>query len=326
MIAKIAVAAATFAIDKPYSYCIPQGMVLLPGQRVSVPFGRGNRRTEGIVLSVEEGIPEGLKCVETCLDPEPILSRTMLQMAAFIRDRYFCTFYDAVRAMLPAGLNAQNRQIFRLTEDRSWKEKSPRQPEAMAVLQQLEALGGSAGEEVLQGAAADEDAFQGAIRYLLRKKWISDASNFKIQAKDKTEKIATLAVPAEEAMAYAAQCMRAPMQRAVLELLCSIGSGAVKEICYFTGAGTPTVKRLEKLGYLVLSDRQVLRCREIKPAVLDGPMVLNEEQEAAFLGLRAQLEDPNPGAALLYGVTGSGKTAVYLKLIQSCLRLFFIQI
>ena len=53
MVAKIAVSAATFAIDKPYSYLIPEGMTLLPGMRVQVPFGKGNKRTEGIVLSVE---------------------------------------------------------------------------------------------------------------------------------------------------------------------------------------------------------------------------------------------------------------------------------
>ena len=52
MIAKIAVSAATFAIDKPYSYAIPEGMVLEPGQRVTVPFGRGNRQSEGVVLSI----------------------------------------------------------------------------------------------------------------------------------------------------------------------------------------------------------------------------------------------------------------------------------
>ena len=63
MIGKIAVSAANFAIDKPYSYWIPRDMTLAPGQRVTVPFGRGNRRAEGVVLSVEEGSREGLKTV-----------------------------------------------------------------------------------------------------------------------------------------------------------------------------------------------------------------------------------------------------------------------
>ena len=68
MIAKIAVSAANFAIDKHYSYRIPEEMVLQPGQRVQLPFGRANRRCEGIVLAVEPGEVTGLKPVELCLD------------------------------------------------------------------------------------------------------------------------------------------------------------------------------------------------------------------------------------------------------------------
>ena len=110
------------------------------------------------------------------------------------------------------------------------------------------------------------------------------------------------------------------MQRQVLELLCSVGSAAVKDLCYFTGASTATVNRLEKLGYLTLSQRPVLRCREIRPAKLSGPLVLNEEQQACFEGLASRMAQEEPGVALLYGVTGSGKTSVYIRLIQTCLE------
>ena len=92
MIAKIAVSAATFAIDKPYSYHVPEGMRLLPGSRVTVPFGRGNRRCEGVVLTLEEGEDRALKAVERCLDEMPVLTPYLLRLAAFLRERYFCTF------------------------------------------------------------------------------------------------------------------------------------------------------------------------------------------------------------------------------------------
>ena len=111
----------------------------------------------------------------------------------------------------------------------------------------------------------------------------------------------------------------AAMQKSVLELMCSVGSVAVKELCYFTGASIATVNRLEKLGYLMLTERPVLRCREIRPAKLEGPLVLNEDQCVCFEGLSNQMEQENPGVALLYGVTGSGKTSVYIKLIQHAL-------
>ena len=320
MIGKIAVSAANYAIDKPYSYLIPEGMELQPGMRVMVPFGRGNRAAEGVVLAVESGSEPGLKTVEQCLDQHPVLSDTMLRLAAFLRERYFCTFYDAIRAMLPAGLWFQSKETVSLTEDRSWKENCKRQPDALALLRFLEDCGGQTEESSLRQILPEEESFRNALRYLVRKKWVVTQTDFLRRTGDKTEQIATLAVSAEEAMEYAAgRPKSAAMQRSVLELMCSVGSVAVKELCYFTGAKSATVKRLTDLGYLKLTDRPVLRCREIKPVQLDGPLVLNEEQQTAYEGLFRQMTEAQPGAALLYGVTGSGKTSVYLKLIQSCL-------
>ena len=321
MIGKIAVSAANFAIDKPYSYWIPQDMALAPGQRVMVPFGRANRRTEGIVLTVEPGSEDKLKPVESCLDDGPILTETQLRLAAFLRERYFCTFFDAIRVMLPAGLWFRTRLTVSLTEDRSWKDKTIRKEGAAELLELLENLGGTAQEEALRNLISDEDSLREVLSYLRQKKWITCQTDFLRKTQDKSEKIATLAQSPEETMAYAASRPRsAAMQRQVLELLCSVGSAAVKDVCYFTGASTATVNRLEKLGYLTLSQRPVLRCREIRPAKLSGPLVLNEEQQACFEGLASQMAQEEPGVALLYGVTGSGKTSVYIRLIQTCLE------
>ena len=320
MIAKIAVSAATFAIDKPYSYLVPQGMELMPGMRVMVPFGRSNRRTEGVVLALAEGPEAGLKAVDRSLDDQAVLSDTMLRLAAFMRERYFCTFFDAIRVMLPAGLWFQTKETYALTEDLSWQENLPRQDCGLEILQLLQDMGGRAEEPFLRSAIHREAEFDKAVSYLLRKKWITISRDFQKKTSDKTEQIATLAVDPEEAMAFASSRPRsAAMQRAVLSLMCSIGSGAVKEICYFTGASPATVRRLAELGYLALSQREVLRCRQIQPVQLDGPLVLNPEQQAAFEGLQAQMEANVPGAALLHGVTGSGKTSVYIQLIRACL-------
>lgn len=321
MIGKIAVSAANFAIDKPYSYWIPQDMALAPGQRVMVPFGRANRRTEGIVLTVEPGSEDKLKPVESCLDDGPILTETQLRLAAFLRERYFCTFFDAIRVMLPAGLWFRTRLTVSLTEDRSWEDKTIRKEGAAELLELLENLGGTAQEEALRNLIPDEDTLREVLSYLRQKKWITCQTDFLRKTQDKSEKIATLAQSPEETMAYAASRPKsAAMQRQVLELLCSVGSAAVKDVCYFTGASAATVNRLEKLGYLTLSQRPVLRCREIRPAKLSGLLVLNEEQQACFEGLASQMAQEEPGVALLYGVTGSGKTSVYIRLIQTCLE------
>ena len=320
MIAKIAVAAATFAIDKPYSYRVPEDMHLQPGIRVQVPFGRGNRRTEGVVLALEPGNDESLKTIDCSLDEAPVLTQHMLRLAAFMRERYFCTLFDAVRPMLPAGLWFKTKNVISLTADRSWQEKKLRQPDAAALLQLLQDLGGQAEEEALRQALPDADRLEAALSYLLRKKWITAQTDFLNRMGDKTEQIATLASSAEEALEYAAHRPRsASQQKAVLELLCSLGSVAVKELCYFTGAKPATVRRLADLGYISLSQKPVLRCREIRPAQVEGPLELNKEQQAAFDGLSRQMEGEHPGCALLYGVTGSGKTSVYLKLIRYAL-------
>ncbi len=320
MVAKIAVSEAPFAIDKPFSYLVPPEMDLKVGMRVMVPFGRGNRKVEGVVLELADESGENLKTVESRLDETPLLSHRMLQLASFMRNRYFCSFYDCLRVMLPGALWFRTENTFRLATSISEQELPCRNADARVILRLLQDLGGEAKETVLRKAIVEENAFRTAVSYLLRKKWIVSQTGFLQNLGDKTEKIATLASSVEEAMDYASRRPKsASMQKSVLELMCSIGSVSVKELCYYTGASLVTVKRLANLGYLELSDKPVLRCREIRPAVLDGPLVLNAEQTTALEGLKAQASAEQPGTALLYGVTGSGKTAVYLKLIEYCL-------
>ncbi len=317
MIARIAVDAAVYAIDRPWSYRVPEGMALEPGMRVLVPFGRGDRRSEGIVLALEEGSEDGLKPVESCLDDEALLREEDLHVAAFVRERCYCTFYTAIRAMLPAGLWFRRMQHVSLVPG---ARAGTLGEDAAALSTLLQSLGGEADYSALRKQFQGEDRLQKALRELTQKKLASVRLDLSRMVGDKIERLAVLAVDAEEAMAYVARKRgSAPMQRAVLELLCTIGSGSTKEICYFTGATMATLRRLETLGYLTLQDAPVSRLAPVEP-VKAGPLALTEEQRRAFEGLCAQWSQEKPGAALLYGVTGSGKTAVYLKLIERCLE------
>lgn len=318
MTAKIAVSAAVFAIDKPYTYKIPESLTVQPGVRVLVPFGRGNRRCEGVVLAVDEDEPAGLKAIEQVLDEAPVLSPEQLRMAAFIRERYFCTYYDAVKAILPAGLWFQaNEQYTVVPAPRAEEERNA---DAAAVLQAIEELGGSASYQTLHEQFPDEAALRAALRYLKAKSRLTSQLELQQRASEKTERMAELAVPAEQAAQYAARKQRAaPLQAGVLNLLCVVGSGSCREIASLTGAGTQTLRRLEKLGYVRLYEREVLRTPAFTPVEPRPAPTLNAQQQDAFDGMMRQLASRKPGAALLYGVTGSGKTAVYIRLIDAVL-------
>ena len=119
LLAKVALSSAIYAIDKPYDYLIPPDLrdTLQPGMRVIVPFGRGNRRTDGMVLAVRrENREEQLKQIIAALDDQPVLDSFGLKLALWIREQYFCTVYDAIKAMLPAGLYFSLKDSYHIIE------------------------------------------------------------------------------------------------------------------------------------------------------------------------------------------------------------------
>lgn len=320
MIAQIAVSAAIYAIDKPYSYWVPPQLSVAPGMRVLVPFSQGNRRVEGMVLAVTDGEETGLKSVAAVLDETPVLSESLLHLAAFLRERYFCTFYDAVKAMLPAGLwfSVQEEWTLEVPVDEAKVAKSHR--DALAILQAAADRGGVIRAQELR-QAVDPALLERYLPYLQNKHYLRSNRTFDRRVRDKSEEIASLAVPWEEAVQYAQSKARsAPMQREVLTLLAQLGSVSAKELCYFTGATMATVRRLERLGFLSLSLRPVFRTPLPPPGDPVPLPVLNESQNAAYTGLAALQDREKPGAALLYGVTGSGKTSVYVRLIARTLE------
>ncbi len=317
MIGKIAVSAAIYAIDKPYDYLVPEEAQV--GQRVIVPFGRANKPTEGIILALEPGEREKLKSVSSLLDPQPLLDDKALRLAAFLRERYFCTFYEAVKAVLPAGVWFQEQECYEIAGE-NWQEAIKRQPTALAVMQTVADLGGKAELQILR-KQFDEEALGKALAYLQKKKLLTCYSRRKQRIQDKTERIALLAVSNEEALRYAESKRKAaPLQAAVLELMATVGECAAKELCYFTGANSATLNRLEKLGFLAFAQEERLRISKVEPARLEGPLVLNIEQQRVYEGLKEQFSREKQPLALLYGVTGSGKTSVYIKLIYDCLE------
>ena len=325
-IAKIAVSAATYAIDRPYDYLIPDELTgtLRPGMRVAVPFGRGNRVGDGIVLSLaEREDTEKLKYVQALLDEEPVLDQAFIQLALWMREQYFCTVYDAIRVMLPAGLWFSLKDCWRIApgaDREAAYEAAGQSDRAKKLVELLFANHGWAemGKIRLAFGTADPGP---ALRRLAGQGVIVKETSAARGVGDKTEQVATLAMDPGDALAWLApKRKRAPLQYAVGETLCAGGETSAKELCYFTGASMTTLKALERQGVLKLSRREVYRRPELPELEQAPPIALNEEQQAAYEGLLALTKTGQPAAALLYGVTGSGKTQVYLRLIHTLLE------
>ena len=253
----VAVSNATFHFDKLYTYAVmpaQQDAVRL-GSMVLVPFGRGSRARMGVVLACDAE-PESSKLkylfdvapASACLTPE------LLKLVYFLKERTFCTYYEAVKAVIPYGAQYKSavaadgvtpvlqKQLTRHTENSyQLAGELPAKPKPTA--KQLAAVALLSGGPRTQGE--------------LEEKGIS---------------------------------------RAVLDNLCTKG---------------------------VLACTRVNRSIDLYASIplQNEPIVLTEEQQAAYGALLPHLEDTAPHSALLYGVTGSGKTLVFLKLIERCLQL-----
>ena len=323
-ITKVAVSAAPYSIDKPYDYLVPEELLetAVPGVRVTVPFGRGNRNSEGIILARTTGekLP-GLKPLKAVLDREPVLDRSGIELALWMRQRYFCTLFEAVKTILPAGLWYQFREVWHLAAgmDRiAADEACAKIKKAPAVLDVLFANGGSAGLDTLRDACGED---VGMTLKALQKAGVAVCeAAAKRKISDKTRRMVELAVSAEDALAAAeAKKRTAPQRYEVVRLLAAAGRASASDICYFTGASMQTLRGLEKTGIVAFSEEEELRVPQSEETEPGPPIVLNEEQQAAFDLILALTREERAEAVLLQGVTGSGKTQVYLRLVQEVL-------
>ena len=320
--AKIAVDAATYWVDRPYDYLIPAPLreKALPGVRVTVPFGRGNHRTEGIILSVGPA-PEGkkLKTIAAVLDDEPVLSPELLRLAVWVRDRYFCTVYNVVHAMLPAGLWYRMEGMYTLcagVDRESAYAAAGRSQQEQLVLDAVFAHGGSCPTADLL-RVFEQSSPSHALQSLVKKGILETDSRQKRRIGDKLVRMVSLAVsPAEAQEAADRRERRAPLQAAALRLLCTLERVSLSELGYFTGASPATVKALEKAELICITQEEVFR-RPRYSAGESAPLpALNDEQQRSFEGILSLYDEKTASASLLYGVTGSGKTSVYVRLID----------
>ena len=326
VIVKVAVSAAPYSIDKPYDYLVPEDLLetAVPGVRVTVPFGRGNRQSEGIILSRAVGEKmQGIKPLAAVLDREPVLDSDGIALALWMRQRYFCTLFEAVKTILPAGLWYRFQEVWRLSEPDLPREQTEARAASVRnsapVLDALYAAGGSAELDDLKAVCGENVAV--TLKALQKAEVLVCETEARRKIQDKTRRMAELAIGAEDALALVESKRRsAPMRYEVVRLLASTGRASTADICYFTGASMQTLRGLEKAGIVAFTEEEALRLSGAESVEPAAPIVLNEEQQTAFDRILELNQSGKAEAVLLHGVTGSGKTQVYLRLVEEVLK------
>ena len=311
-IAKIAVEKAAYSFDREFDYLIPPHLAsdCAVGKRVLVPFGRGDRRRQGIVTSILSGESnEGLKEIVCVLDSEPVMSESLLSVARFMKEHCFCTLYEAVKAMLPAGINYRVTTVYGVRQSELSVELDGEQQRLYDYLRRKR--GSVRLEKLLDDMGLSDSRLPDE---LVRMGVLYKSDEAFRRVSDAVVKMASL-VPGVDLSAV----KLTPKQREVAELLEMTGEVSVKEIRYFTGVSASVIDALFQKRILYFFDEEVFRTGDLKAEEQAGELVLSEEQQRACDNLLAEYRDDKAHVSLLYGVTGSGKTSVFLKLIERVL-------
>ncbi|MFZ2538630.1 MAG: primosomal protein N' [Oscillospiraceae bacterium] len=317
LIAKVYVEKAVYHIDRPYNYLVPDSMseTLTRGCRVLVPFGGSNKKAQGIVYDMIENqeCERQLKAVYLQLDKLPILTDDMFSIIEFLVKNTFCSHYDAVKCVLPTGKNVDIIETYRLTKSID--------DALLATLSQNE----QRVVEFLRTAKTAKElnsfldytknpANKAVVKALLDKGIVEKIDRQKQKVAKKTVRMVKLVDGFEPQ-----NTKLTPKQKEVVSMLFDVGVAMTKELAYLCGVTEGVIKTLEKKQILEFYEREIETTYEqIEPQFIGlDEVVLSKTQFDAYNGIMGLIDQKTPNVALLYGVTGSGKTSVYIKLIES---------
>jgi len=318
IVARIAVENTTLQFDKLFSYLLPEqyAAVVRPGCRVMVPFGSGNRKRMGMVFSLAQEDGEGLKPIASVSDREPVLTEELLRLAEWIADRTFSTRYDAVKLLLPPGigLNIVFEYSAASPLPEGWETLPEQTAQVVQLLsekggwmtqKQLETRFGSVSSELLQALCREGYLLQNEVA--IRRTGDGTTKNVRLNPELYGEGLQPRRLTSN--------------QRACVEFLKENGTVSVKELSYYTGVSPASITGLVSRGDLELFETPSFRnpYEGAERTASAEQITLSAAQEKVF---RELLEETRSGygISLLYGVTGSGKTEIFLKLMEETLR------
>ncbi|MBR2735049.1 MAG: primosomal protein N', partial [Clostridia bacterium] len=313
---KIALENISYSADVLYSYCTSDENDLELGQRVVVPFGIGNSKKRGIILGIDKNSEsENLKEIFAVIDKKPLIDEETVELIKWMKDRYFCTYFDVVRLVFPSGCGGSLDSLkYRINRGIDRKLLSDIENNFLELIENLN-------EDTVslkKISSLKFSNYNGLLSSFIRKGILEEIFEF-----NKTIGQRELNVFSVSEGPKNLDMLKTEPQKKVYEYLCKNPASNIKEIRYYTGVGASTVNNLVKKG--ILKSKKVLEYKspkdffECDAVDVSKEIILNDEQKAAYNSIIGDKSKQNI-VSLLHGVTGSGKTSVLLRLIDKTLQ------
>ncbi|MBQ7906414.1 MAG: primosomal protein N' [Clostridia bacterium] len=297
-----------YQADSEYTYFVPQELreEVELGSAVVVPFGKRERKNTAIVTSYAEPNSEA-KTICSVLSGYFKLSEEMLQLCSFMKRHTICTFGDAVKCIIPSAI------VTKTTESYTAKEASV--PKGTELLYNFIKENPEVDLKKLKDHFAD---FEKDLLRLVRCGAVSKDTLVLEKDKSKYETLVSLVNQEEIENSLDKMKFRSPKHLEILELLLRRGTLSDKEIYETLDAQKSHIDALVKKGLVATEKKELTRdpYQGAKEQRNEKPLVLSDEQNRALEELKSLYFERKPRGALLYGVTGSGKTSVIKKMID----------
>lgn len=320
LVAKVALSNASYSYDVEYSYSVPSEWKdkIDSGTRVLVPFGRGNRKRIGFVTRtyLRDTHNPDLKPVLQVIDEESLVNDEMMRMIFWLKENTFCTFYEAFKTVVPSGFAYNYKQHYSLVNAEISEELTDEEKSVVAFLKN--AVSKKEIDTFLDFSA--NPSKKKVVESLIEKGVVEESDEFKRRVGDETVRMVALTDGYINGTVVKKLTQK---QHLVVELLEEYETASVKEVCYMTNVTSTIIKNLVKSNVLYEYDYEVLRAASettVGKVNFAEDIVLNDKQQKAFDGVSALIDKSEPAGALLFGVTGSGKTSVFIKLIDHVLK------
>lgn len=299
--------------NHPFTYSLPDKWAdtVKPGMRVVVPFGKGDRQVQGFVVGVDapHHFDGELRPLAALMDLQPVVNDELLRLSQWMTDDTYSFWISCLYTMLPTALKGKTQRLIRV----------------IAPLSDEERRGLFDQQDELDFATIQQDPdLVAKIIKLRRQKKVRFEYRVKNRAGVKTiTGIRSLLTPDQAGLVASYLSKRAVAQHRLLDFLAGHFDQTIleKEVEKQANISASTVKKGEEEHWLIkLPVEQYRRPHQGKGCQKTAPLKLNQEQQDALSAVASAMDQENTQTFLLQGVTGSGKTEVYLQAIAKALQ------